>query len=87
MFLLKSLEHGEVCGISKRSEELESHLELGESDDIEEGHNDLGIFSGDDVRLLLEVNFLSLEHATESALGRLHDIDVLCNLKLGLDIS
>lgn len=87
MFLLKSLEHGEVGGVSKRLEELESHLEFAESNDVEEGHKDLSILGGDDVRLLLEFDGLLLKHSTESALGLFHDEDVVGDLELGLHIS
>jgi len=87
LFLLKSLEHGEVGGVSKRLEELESHLEFAESNDVEEGHKDLSILGGDDVRLLLEFDGLLLKHSTESALGLFHDEDVVGDLELGLHIS
>lgn len=82
--LTSSLKSGQI---GKGFHGLEGGLELLESNDVEEGHEDLSILSSNDVGLSLELDGLLLEHATESALGFLHDVDVIGNLELGLNIG
>ena len=66
---------------------VEEDLELLEGDDVKEGHENLGILSCDGVRLSLVDDILLLEHASESALGALHHIDIIGDLEVDLGVG
>jgi hypothetical protein len=67
-------------------EGVEQKLELLEGDDIEEGHKNLGILNCDGVRLSLEDNVFFRKHAAHSALGALHNIDIISDFEVSLGV-
>jgi hypothetical protein len=83
-----------VKNITRRSlftgnwlEGVEQKLELLEGDDIEEGHKNLRILNCDSVRLSLEDDFFFRKHATHSAFGALHHIDIISDFEVSLGVQ